>query len=466
MQTELFQISEIAKERREGRIKNLVYLLSEEGLAECFAMLKRGKASGIDGIDIGDYEKDLPYNLKDLVEKMKRQAYKPQPVRRVYIPKSNGRSRPLGIPAIEDKIVQLGISRILGAIYENDFFDFSYGFRPNKDSHGALEELNKIITSKPINHIIDADIRGFFDTINHDWMIKFLEHRIKDKSLIRLIARFLRTGYMERGCLYKSEQGTPQGGVISPILANIYLHYVLDLWMVRIIKKRFRGAVEIVRYADDFIICVQYADEALELLRLLNERMKKFGLELSSDKTRIIEFGRYAAGNARKKEKKPETFDFLGFTHYCDKSRKGRFKVGRKTERKRYFARLKEMNCWLKSVRNRLSVKDWWLILKSKLRGHFQYYGVSENYKSIRLFYRNTIRLVYKWLNRRSQRKSFNWQCFVEYLRIYEIPKPKIFHNFYALKCINVNSNEEPVAGKSHGGFCEGHRFPHTLKYV
>lgn len=433
MQTKLNLITEIAKRDRKGKINNAAYLLNVENFKECFKMLKKGKAAGIDGISIEEYGKSLEDNLAKLVERMKKQAYKPQPVRRVYIPKANGKMRPLGIPAIEDKVVQIGIARILEAIYEVDFLDFSYGFRPHRSCHHALERLNNVLMTKPINHIIDADIKGFFDNVNHEWMKKFLGHRISDTNLLRLIARFMRNGYMEEGRTYDVDKGTPQGGIISPILANVYLHYSLDLWMERVIKPGCRGVVEIVRYADDFVVCVQYKDEAKKILEALKARLRKFNLELAEDKTRIIEFGRYARENARAKGEKPATFNFLGFTHYMGKSRKGFYKVGRKTERRKMTAKLKEMKGWLKAIRNQHCAKDWWKILRAKLSGHFQYYGVSGNYRSINNFYYQTIRMVIKWLNRRSQKKSFNWETFQVYLKRHKLPKPKIHHDFYTL---------------------------------
>ena len=433
MQTKLNLITEIAKGDSTCKINNAAYLLNVENLKECFGMLKQGKAAGIDGISVEAYGKNLDENLRGLVERMKRQAYKPQPVRRTYIPKANGKLRPLGIPSIEDKVVQNGVARILEAIYEVDFLDFSYGFRPHRSCHQALDRLDKIIMTKPINHIIDADIKGFFDNVNHDWMMKFLGHRISDPNLLRLIARFLKNGYMEEGKVVDTDKGTPQGGIISPILANVYLHYALDLWMERVIKPQCRGAVEIVRYADDFVICVQYKDEAELIHRLLKERLEKFNLELAEEKTRIIGFGRYSVANAIAKGERPATFNFLGLTHFVDKSRKGFFKLGRKTDRKKMAAKLKDLNLWLKGIRNQALVKDWWKILKAKLVGHYRYYGVSGNFRSIKKFHFLAVRMVYKWLNRRSQKKSFNWETFSEYLRRHELPQPKIHHDFYTL---------------------------------
>jgi len=436
MQTKLDLLSDIARRRKDVRIENVACLLNEENLKECFGLLKKGKAAGVDGVTLEEYEVNLDENLRGLVERMKRQAYKPQPVRRTYIPKANGKMRPLGIPAIEDKIVQKGMTRILEAVYEADFLDCSYGFRPNRSPHQALKQLNKIIMTQPINHIIDADIKGFFDHVDHGWMRKFLEHRISDTNFDRLIYRFLRNGYMEEGKEYDVEKGTPQGGIISPVLANIYLHYVLDLWLEKVIKSESRGTVEMVRYADDFVICVQYKDDAEKILEKLKDRLGKFGLELAEDKTRRIEFGRFSKQNAQAKGAKPATFNFLGFTHYIDQTRSGRFKLGCKTNRNKLTAKRKALNEWLKSARNRMPLQELWTILRAKLAGHFRYYGISGNFRSMARYRWEMLRLIMKWLNRRSQKKSFNWETFRRYVEKYPLPKPAIYHNFYDLKAV------------------------------
>jgi len=434
VQTKLDLISQIARKDPQGRINNVAYLLNEENLRDCFGQLKKGKAAGVDGVTLEEYESNLEENLQELVGRMKRQAYKPQPVRRTYIPKANGQQRPLGIPAIEDKIVQKGMTRILEAIYEADFLECSYGFRAGRGCHQALKSLDKIIMTNPINHIIDADIKGFFDHVDHDWMRKFLEHRISDPNFIRLASRFLRNGYMEDGRVHDVEEGTPQGGNISPMLANIYLHYVLDLWVEKEVKAKCRGVVEMVRYADDFVICVERADDAAEILDVLRKRLAKFGLELAEDKTRCIEFGRKAKQNAKAKGEKPATFGFLGFTHFIDKTRNGGFKVGRKTDCRRMALKLKAMGEWLKKIRNMLPLKELWRILKAKLAGHFQYYGVSGNSRAIQNYRYQAIRLAMKWLNRRSQKKSFNWETFQKYMERFPLPKARIHHSFYDLK--------------------------------
>ena len=431
MQTKLNLLSEFAKRDEKGRLDNLAHLLSEENLKECFKMLKKGKAAGVDGVDVEDYGKDLESNLRDLVTKMKAQSYKPQPVRRTYIAKANGKLRPLGIPAVEDKIVQRGIARVLEAIYEVDFLDFSYGFRPHRSCHQALKRLDQVIMTQPINHIIDADIKGFFDQVDHEWLMKFLGVRIGDQNFLRLIKRFLKNGYMEEGKLHPSDEGTPQGGVVSPILANVYLHYALDLWMEKVVKPECRGVVEIIRYADDFVICVQYKDEAIKILAALKERLAKFNLELAEDKTRLIEFGRFAKQNAEIKDQRAATFNFLGFTHFIDKTRKGGFKLGRTTGRKKLRTKLKQMNEWLKASRNMFVIADIWKTLRAKLRGHFQYYGVSGNIRAVQRFEKQTKRMILKWLNRRSQKKSFNWESFTAYLERHPLPTAKIHHDFY-----------------------------------
>lgn len=430
MQTKLNRISELAKKDSKCRFKNLMHLLNKGNLKECFYLLRKDSATGNDGTSWKEYESNLDENLECLVARMKKWSYRPQPVRRVYIPKSNGKLRPLGIPAIEDKIVQMAITRILTVIYETDFMDFSYGFRPKKSCHDALEQVDYMIKWNPVNYVIDADIKSFFDNMNHKWMMRMLEERISDPNLLRLIKRFLKNGYLEDGKRYKTEQGTPQGGVISPILANIYLHYVLDLWFTNVAKKRADGFVGMVRYADDYIICVRYKREAEEILSELKERLWKFSLELAEDKTKLIRFGKYANEKARKQGVKAGTFDFLGFTHFNEKDRKGGFKVGRITARKKFVVKIQEMYLWLKKGRS-TKPRDWWQTLCAKLRGHYQYYGVSGNYHSIYRYYEETLRHLFKWLNRRSQKKSFNWETFMKYLECFPLPKPRICHNLY-----------------------------------
>lgn len=412
---------------------SLAHLLNREFLEQCFYSLNRNKAVGLDNVSWHDYEESLEENLTSLVERLKSKKYKPIPARRVYIPKDSGGERPLGIPAIENKIVEKGVTRILQSIYEQDFSDISYGFRPKRNCHQALNELDDQIMRNPINHIVEADIKGFFDNVSHEQLLKFLEIRIKDSSMLQLIRKFLKAGYVDDALIYTSDKGTPQGSILSPLLANVFLHYVLDVWFETIVKKHTKGYCEIIRYADDFVCVVQYENDARKIEDALQNRFNKYGLEIHPEKSRRISFGRFETENAKKQKRPANTFDFLGFTHFCDKARKGFFKLGRKTSRKKFVNKCKEMTIWLKKIRNKMKPKEWWETLNSKLRGHYQYYGVSGNYKGVDAFYKHTVRTLHKWLNRRSQKHSMSWENFNNYLMCYPIPTPRIVHNLYTL---------------------------------
>ena len=435
METKLTRIAEIARERPKEKFTSLAHLLNAEMLAECHKELKSGKAPGVDQQTKTLFGENLHTNIETLVENLKTKSYRPQPVARTYIPKPGSKEkRPLGLPAHEDKIVQMGLSKILNAIYEQDFLDISYGFRPGRSCHDALQTLNHIIEKNKVSYVVDADIKGFFDHVDHQWTLRMLEERIKDPSIIRLIARFLKAGCMEEGKYYETEAGTPQGGVISPIISNVYLHYALDLWFDKVFKKTCRGEAYMVRYADDFICCFQYKDEAERFYQELQERLQKFNLSISAEKSKILEFGRFAAETRAKRDVgKPETFDFLGFTHYCGKSKKGKFRVKRKTSRKKYDAKIQAMKQWIKDNRN---MPIWELVkkLRPKLSGHYRYYGITDNLKMLVSFYRQTILLLFKWMNRRSQRKSFKWDSYNMFLKICGLPKPRIHVNIYAAR--------------------------------
>ena len=425
-------ISGHARRDPDFQFTSLVHLLNVEYLRDCYNSLNRNKAVGIDDVTKEEYGKHLEENLEQLVSRLKRKKYKPLPARRVYIPKGEKERRPLGISALENKIVERGITWILESIYEQDFLNCSYGFRPNRNAHQALKQLNDLIMFQPVNHIVEADIKGFFDNVSHEHLVEFLRIRIKDTTLLNLIGKFLKAGYIDDGILVNPDAGTPQGSILSPMLANIFLHYVLDTWFEKTVKSHVAGFCEIVRYADDFVCVVRYANDAKRIERGFQNRFNKYGLEIHPTKSRNISFGRFERENARKQSRRPNTFDFLGFTHYCDRSRKGNFKVGRKTSRKKYTAKCKAMNRWLKAIRNQVKTKEWWKILIAKLRGHYQYYGVSENYDGITRFYKVVIRIVRKWLNRRSQKRKMSWDKFNKYLEHYPLPKPRIVHSFYA----------------------------------
>ncbi|MFS1515346.1 group II intron reverse transcriptase/maturase [Bacillus sp. SCS-151] len=435
METKLLRIAEIAKSNPKMKFTSLAYLLNKQALAQCHRELPNRKATGINGTTKETYGESLEENLDDLVSRLKSKSYRPVPVRRMYIPKVNSsKKRPLGIPEHEDKVVQKGITKILNTIYENDFLDCSFGFRPNRSCHDALKILNFYIEKRSVNYVVDVDIKGFFDNVDHTWMMEFLKLRIADPSLLRIISRFLKGGYMEEGKKYKTDNGTPQGGVISPVLANVYLHYVLDLWFEIKVKKQCKGRAYIVRYADDFVCCFQYKSEALEFFQSLKYRLKKFNLEVAEDKTKIIPFGPFAEKDAKQKgNSKPTTFDFLGFTHYCSKSKQGKFRVKRKSSRTKVQSKLKESKEWLKKNRN----KDIHIIMdrfRRSLIGYYNYYCITDNTINVSIFKDGIEKLLFKWLNRRSQRKSFTWDKFRLFLDKYPLPSPRIKVNIYDLR--------------------------------
>ncbi len=429
--TKLPLITGHAQRDPDFKFMSLAHLLDVEFLRDCYQSLNRNKAVGIDNVSWQEYGANLDANLEWLVSRLKRKKYKPLPARRVYIPKNEKETRPLGISALENKIVERGVTQILGSIYEQDFLDCSYGFRPGRSCHQALKQLNDLVMSQPVNHIVEADIKGFFDHVDHAKLLEFIRIRIVDTSLLNLIEKFLKAGYVDDGLLVRSDEGTPQGSILSPMLANIFLHYILDEWFETTVKSHAEGFCELVRYADDFVCVVRFAGDAKRIERALKNRFEKYNLEIHPTKSRRFTFGRFERENAGKQNRKPNTFDFLGFTHYCATSRKGNFKLGRRTSRKKFVAKCKAMKDWLKKIRNQVKTKDWWKTLAAKLRGHFQYYGVSDNYASIERFYKLTIKMVRKWLNRRSQKRKMSWDKFTKYLGSYPLPKPKIVHKFY-----------------------------------
>jgi RNA-directed DNA polymerase len=432
METQLTRIAEVAKKCPKERFTSLAHLINETTLRDCHREMEARKAPGIDKVSKEEYEQNLTENLRELVNQMKQQAYKPQPVRRTYIPKpGTNKMRPLGILTYQDKLVQAVMAKILTAIYEADFLDCSYGFRPGRNCHDALKELTRIVETRKINYIVDADIKGYFDHVNHEWMMKFIGHRIADPNMQRLIARFLKAGVMDNGVKQDTTEGTPQGGNISPILANVYLHYVLDLWFEKIVKKWCRGEAYLIRYCDDFVCCFEYEAEAKEFYEALKGRLGKFNLEIAEDKTRIIRFGRDVIKETDKG--KPDTFDFLGFTHYCSKSKRGYFRVKRKTSRKKYQASILRCKEWIKRNRH-MPVKELMKALRVKLIGYYHYYGITDNSNALYRYMREVNKLLYKWLNRRSQRKSFAWDKFENLLVKYPLPLPRIYVNIYEYK--------------------------------
>jgi len=404
------------------------HVCSIDRLKEAYRSLKRRSAPGVDGQTWEEYGRNLESNLAELSGRLRRGAYRAMPVRRAYIPKLDGRQRPIGVPVLEDKIVQRATVAVLNAIYEVDFLGFSYGFRPGRNQHNALDAVTVALESKKVNWVLDVDIRGFFDAIDHEWMLRFVEHRIRDKRVLRHIRKWLKAGVMEDGKRLEPEEGTPQGGSVSPLLSNIYLHYVFDLWANKW-RRKADGDVIMVRFADDIVLGFQYEREARKFAKEMKERFRKFNLELHSDKTRLLEFGRFASERRKERGKgKPETFDFLGFTHICGTTKAGKFAVLRKTVAGKMRAKLKEIK---QTLRKRMhwpvpKVGAW---LKSVLVGHYRYYGVPNNWAMLSEFKWSVLKLWYKTLLRRSQKRRINWKRMYRLSKPW-LPDPRIIHDY------------------------------------
>ena len=414
MRTDLTRIGERARGNRKEKFTSLYHHVTDlENLRASWKEIERAAVPGVDGITKDEYGQNLEENLRGLQEKLRRMTYKPKPVRRVYIPKAGSKKkRPLGIPSVEDKIVQKALVRVLEQIYEADFEGSSYGYRRGRTQHQALDELGRTIQQKKINWVAEADIKGFFDHVKQEWLERMLEERIGDPRVRRLIKRMLIAGVMEDGLTKANETGVPQGGPLSPLLSNVYLHYALDLWFERRFRKKCRGEAYYIRYADDYLACFQSRGEAEAFLKEMKERLEKFSLEIEESKTKLIRFGRFAEKDAQAGGGKPEQFDFLGFTHYCGKTRYGAFKVKRKTAKKKYRTKLKEAKEWLKKERNRHRTGELLKRAKLKLEGHLNYYAVTDNLPMCQDFSYQYTRIVFKWLNRRSQKRSYTWERF------------------------------------------------------
>jgi group II intron reverse transcriptase/maturase len=420
VQAVLAGIANRARVSKRHRFGGVYTLLNEEFLRWSFYNLNRKAAPGVDEVTWAEYERDLDANLQVLVERLKRKAYRARLVRRHYIPKGNGKRRPLGIPVLEDKLVQHAAKTILGAIYEADFVEYSFAYRPERSAKDAASELCFRLQFAPLSWLVEADIRGFFDNIDHAWMLRMLEERIDDRAFVRLIGKWLKAGVLEDiHTVTHPATGTPQGGVISPILANIYLHYALDLWFEKVVKKEAKGECLHMRYADDFVDAFRYKEDAERFYReQLPERLAKFNLTLAPEKTRMLRFTRYEVH-------KSESFEFLGFEFRWGQNRYKRPQVKRRTVRKKLRAACSEMQAWIKKNRH-AGIRPLMATLARKLRGHWNYFGVPHNSKSLWEFYRHACVLVYKWLNRRSQRRSFTWARLIAMLDRYQIPKPSI----------------------------------------
>src|SRR5712692_7431669 len=451
----LERIRQAARERKTERFTALLHHISSELLAEAFDELREDAAPGVDGLTWWDYEADLERNLEDLHARVHRGAYRALPSRRVYIPKDDGRQRPLAVAALGDQIVQRATAMVLNAIYEEDFLGFSYGFRPGRGTHDALDALCVGITSKKVNFILDADIRSFFDTVNQDWLIRFVEHRIGDRRIVRLIQKWLKVGVLEDGIVTVSDRGTAQGAVISPLLANIYLHYVLDLWAERWRRRKATGDMIIVRYADDFIVGFQHESDARRFLDEMRGRLREYALSLHPEKTRLIEFGRFAAERRKRRGLgKPETFNFLGFTFSCGKTRAGKFQIKRKTRRDRMRAKLKMIKeeMWRRMHQPIPAQGKWlWYVVN----GYFNYHAVPTNARALHVFRHHITDLWRRTLRRRSQKDRMTWERMTQLVDDW-LPKPIILHPWPSERFAVTHPRWEPYAGKPHVRFCAG----------
>jgi group II intron reverse transcriptase/maturase len=418
-QTFLRAIAEKAHTKKNHRFGDLYRWLNRDVLRQCFYQLRKDAASGVDRVTFQEYEQNLEGNLEDLEGRLKRKGYRARLVRRKYIPKGNGKLRPLGIPVLEDKLLQVAVTQILLAIYEEDFLPCSYGYRPGVSAHDAVKALTDELQFGGHQFVVEADIKGFFDHIRWDWLDRMLAQRIADGAIMNLIRKWLRAGILEEdGKVIHPQTGTPQGGVISPVLANIYLHYVLDLWFERVVKPKQRGRCRMIRYADDFVACFAYRHEADAFEKGLAKRLAKFGLELAADKTKTLRFGSNGGPyNGR--------FDFLGFEFYWENDRQDRPRVKRRTATKKHLAALQRMREWVKTQRNQ-KLRPMMKTLKAKLQGTWNYYGVIGNSRRMQLLYDATCRALYKWLNRRSQRKSLTWPGVNRLLARFQVPRPRI----------------------------------------
>ena len=451
----LERIRKVARERKEEKFTALFHHITIDLLEDAFCELKENAAPGVDRLTWKDYEANLEHNLEDLHDRVHRGAYRALPARRVYIPKPDGRQRPLAVAAVEDKIVQRAVAALLNAIYEADFLGFSYGFRPGRGTHDALDALVVGIERRKVNWILDADIRSFFDTVSQEWLIKFVEHRIGDRRVIRLIQKWLKVGVLEDGIVTVSDSGTGQGAVISPLLANIYLHYVLDLWANRWRQREATGDMIIVRYADDFIIGFQHESDGRRFLDGMRERLGKFALTLHPEKTRLIEFGRFAAERRQRRGLgRPETFNYLGFTFICGKTRQGKFQIKRKTRRDRMRAKLRMIKeeLWQRMHQPLPDQGKW---LWHVVRGYFSYHAVPTNARALAVFRHHVVDLWRRTLRRRSHKDCITWVRMTQRAEAW-LPKPIILHPWPSYRFAVTHPRWEPYAGKPHVRFCAG----------
>ena len=425
MSTEIGRLSELAREDPKRKFFSIAHFITPKRMYAAFRGLRKAASAGVDGVHYKEYEVNAERNIQALHERIKDGTYQAQPLRRVYIPKENGKERPISIPALEDKIAQKAMVEVLNAIYEQDFLDCSNGFRPGRGQRQALDEVGRVICTRPTSCILELDITAYFDSIVRKLLLELVEKRVSDDSVLRLIRKWISVGVIDEGRLLVSDKGTGQGQTISPLLANVYLHYVLDEWFENDVKPRLRGEAHEIRFADDAVLCFQYREDAEKVAAVLPKRFAKFGLTLHPEKTRLVDFGRSAEAKAKRRGQKPATFDFLGFTHMCARSRRGKFTVHVLTVSKRLRRGLSEIARWCQEHRHD-PVDEQQNTLNQKLRGHYQYYGRPTNYRSLWKFYRGVRSVWRKWLSRRTRGKPMPWGRFAELLQRHPLLLPRI----------------------------------------
>lgn len=428
-ETKLKRIAWLSKQDHGKEFNCLMHLFNTEYFEVCFHRLDGKKAVGIDGMTKEQYGEELQLNLTNLWERMLRMAYIPLPVKEVLIPKEGkpGATRPLGIGVFEDKIVQRVTQQILESIYDPIFLECSHGFRPEKSCHTAIEDLMQHLYKNDVETVIDVDLANFFGTIDHDWLVKMLRHKIKDEKFIRYIIRMFKAGVLTDGELKVTEEGVPQGSICSPVLANIFAHYVIDLWIEKEIKLKSKGRVHVVRYADDMVICCNNEKDAMNIREQLSERLDKFNLRLNEEKTKLVNFSKSKVRQGISQG----TFDFLGFTFYWGRSKRDKVIPKLRTSGKTMKTKLKSLNVWAKGIRNTKPLRDIWKTFKLKIGGHFRYYGISHNIESLKRYHKSSLSIMFKWLNRRSQRNSFSWEKFCLFLKQNSLPKLMIYHRLF-----------------------------------
>jgi RNA-directed DNA polymerase len=429
--TDLTRIGQKARKEPKLVFTNLFHHVYDvDNLRACFDSLDANKATGLDGVTKHEYGQNLEANLQDLSNRLKRMGFRPGAKRRSYVPKpGTTKGRPLGISNLEDKIVEQAVKRVLEPIYESMFEASSYGYRPQSSPHKCLDVLGRTIQQKGVNYIVESDVRSFFDKVNHKWMVKFLRHRIGDERIIRLIQRMFKSGFMEDGLVHASEEGVPQGSILSPLLSNVYLHYVLDLWFSRRFLRQCRGQAYYFRFADDFVACFQHQADASRFETQLPNRLEGFGLEVAAEKTRCIAFGRFARKQARQRGQKPTEFTFLGFTHYCGKTRNGDFKLKRRTSRKKLGQSLRRFSEWSKKARRTRRKGEMLRLARYRIQGYLNYYAITDNSDRCNYYVHRVKRILFKWLNRKSQRKAYTWEGFSQALAYIGWPTVRIRKN-------------------------------------